>query len=90
MENIILSDEEIIKAVEKEDNIDLGSNFDINSIYNISEVKAVARESQRKLLRILKERCRGHGLGLTFTGYFFKHRYLCSECLDEIEKEINK
>ena len=53
----------------------------------------VAKKAQQKLLRILKEPCTEHPLNKLdspkFGGISYPHhRYLCPDCLAEIEKEI--
>jgi hypothetical protein len=98
MENVILSDEKIDiirnKVREEADPYSItNESIDYNDLLDKELIKAQARH----LLRILKEPC-VHLLpdiennNMTFLGNRVKysHRYLCPECMEQIEKEIER
>jgi hypothetical protein len=58
----------------------------------LPEYTAIAKSQSRHLLRILKEPCTEHRLPVyTVVGLNLPaHRYECSHCMAEIEKEIER
>ena len=87
MENVILSDKEIQSTP--------ASSYPTSNEYYIL---VGCKAGQRKLLRILKEPCTEHYKEDKKNHYdhtivsktTIDHRYLCPDCLEEIENAINK
>lgn len=100
MKNVILSDEQILKACE-------ASGYKImpttESKFKVSS-KAIAKAAEYYLLKVLKEPCTGHipdviaeQLSVAdicyepeLTAHYYNHRYLCPKCMAEIEKEVQR